>query len=105
MKDSDWTLYTSLLDDPIYQDYPGFQVNKKGRILLDDGVADEKCLPFFFAFFPVRQRSACFPDIRQMSQDKQWFGVPAMTDGVFLGFIAIILLMSLVDLAARPIIG
>lgn len=100
--DKDWTFCNSLLDDPLYKDYPNFQMNKKGRILLDDGVDGKKCLPYFLAFFPLREMHACYPEIREMTQDKQWHGVPAITDGVFLGFVAIIILMSLVELAARP---
>jgi hypothetical protein len=98
---SNWKFANVLPPDPLYKQHPGFQIDKMGRLVLDDVADADAALPYFLNLFPLRKLSTCFPAMNSELQDSR--GMPEITDGLFLGFLAILLLMSLVDLPSRKL--
>jgi hypothetical protein len=59
------------------------------------------CSPYLLAFLPLAHISSYFPVVRKDRQLHGEKGVPEQTDELFLGFLAIFSLMSLVNLSSR----
>jgi hypothetical protein len=95
------TFCEGLLDDPQYRDFPSYEIGKRGHIKLEDSMDPTTCLPYLLAFLPLAHISSCFPDVRKDLQLHGEKGVTELTDGLLLGFMAILMLMSLVNLSSR----
>jgi hypothetical protein len=61
-----WTFCEGLLDDPLYLDFPSYEIGKGGCIKLEDSMDPTTCLPYLLAFLPLAHVSSCFPDMRRI---------------------------------------
>jgi hypothetical protein len=98
---SDWRFADALPPDPLYEQHPGFQADQIGRLVLDDVTDADAAMSYFRGLFPLRKLSTCFPAMNEELQDAK--GMPKITDGLFIGFIGVLILMSLVDLPSRKL--
>jgi hypothetical protein len=46
----EWTFCEGLLEDPLYRDFPSYEIIKRGRIKLEDSMDPTTCLPYLLAF-------------------------------------------------------
>jgi hypothetical protein len=98
---SDRRFADALPPDPLYEHRPGFQADQIGRLVLDDVTDADEAMSYFRGLFPHRMLSTCFPAMNEELQDAK--GMPKITDGLFIGFIGVLILMSLVDLPSRKL--